>query len=221
MYVFLMNIYVKGCLIIRNRSEGSICCGILTLFIGELMKKAIACFGDSLMYGFPFGKEQSWLTKVNEMNNNIIMLNYGECGASCDDIFANMKNTVLAKEVKHIMFLGGANDIIQNRPQNFTLMDINKAARWALEQHYNFGLVLLWFTAEPALNEKIGNLRAKICEQFNNSCQLFDLQPAIGFTASELTAAYLDGVHPTLGTYTRLAEYAEPLIEVWLNGGQT
>jgi len=211
---------VKGYLTIRNKLEGSICCGILALFIGAIMEKTIACFGDSLIYGFPFGKTQSWLAKIHEMDSNITMLNYGEGGATCDDIFANIKRTTLVAEVKHIMFLGGTNDILQNRPVKVILSDVKKATMWATDQGYSFGLVLPWLTAESSLNIKIEELREKLCSQFSANCQIFDLQPALGFTVLELSSAYLDGIHPTTGTYDKIGKYANSLIEVWLRGGK-
>ncbi|MPL66999.1 hypothetical protein SDC9_12688 [bioreactor metagenome] len=197
---------------------GSICCGILALFMGVIMKNTIACFGDSLIYGFPFGKEQSWLTRVHKLNTDIILLNYGECGATCDDIFANMKRSALKPEVKHIMFLGGANDVLQNRPIKFVIGDVEQAIMWANGQGYIFALVLPWLTAEASLNRKIEELREKFCAQFSTACQIFDWQPAIGFNRMELSSAYLDGVHPTIGTYDKIGRYASPLIELWLEG---
>ena len=184
------------------------------------MKNTIACFGDSLVYGFPFGKEQSWLTRVHKLNTDIILLNYGECGATCDDIFANMKRNVLKAEVKHIMFLGGVNDVLQNRPIKFVMCDVEQAIMWAKGQGYIFALVLPWFTAETSLNTKIKELREKFCAQFSTTCQIFDLQPAIGFNVRELSFAYLDGVHPTIVTYDKIGKYASSLIEIWLKGGK-
>lgn len=45
----------------------------------------IACYGDSLIYGFPFGIDYSWTAQV-EKNFPVKMLNYGVCGDCCDDI---------------------------------------------------------------------------------------------------------------------------------------
>jgi acyl-CoA thioesterase I len=188
--------------------------------MGVIMKNTIACFGDSLVFGFPFGKEQSWLAKIHNLDNDITLLNYGECGASCDDILANMKGTTLTPEVKYIMFLGGANDVLQNRPVKVIMSDVQKAIMWATDRGYLFALVLPWLTAEASLNIKIEELRGKFCAQFSPACQIFDLQPAIGFNVMELSSAYLDGVHPTTGTYDKIGEYAGSLIKLWLRGGK-
>ena len=77
-----------------------------------------------------------------------------------------------------------------------------------------------WFTAETSLNTKIKELREKFCAQFSTTCQIFDLQPAIGFNVRELSFAYLDGVHPTIVTYDKIGKYASSLIEIWLKGGK-
>ena len=50
----------------------------------------IACFGDSLIQGFPFGNRASWVAAV-EAQGQIKMLNYGLCGDCCDDIFERME----------------------------------------------------------------------------------------------------------------------------------
>ena len=188
--------------------------------MGVIMKNTIACFGDSLVYGFPFGKEESWLTKINKLDSDITLLNYGECGATCDDIFTKMKGTALKTEVKYIMFLGGANDVLQNRPSKFVVSDVEQAIMWAACQGYIFALILPWLTAEASLNKKIEELRKKFSTQFSTDCQIFDWQPAIGFNFMELSSAYLDGIHPTIGTYDKIGKYASPLIELWLGGGK-
>jgi len=181
------------------------------------MKRYIACFGDSLIYGFPFGKEHSWLAKVNLLAQDVILLNYGECGTTCDDILETMKYTVLPEKVHRIIFLGGTNDLLQNRPLRVILSDVEKAITWATDLHYDFGLVLPWLIAENNINEKVSNLRKQLVRQFGNDCHIFDFQAAIGLTQQELSFNYWDGLHPTAHTYEKIGEYAKPLIEKWLD----
>lgn len=64
----------------------------------------IACFGDSLIYGFPYGPASSWLVRVEELCPNLRLLNYGTCGATCDDINDNLFRTVLPQEVSCILW---------------------------------------------------------------------------------------------------------------------
>ena len=54
--------------------------------------KYIACYGDSLVQGFPFGPRYSWTAQVEKLTQ-IKMLNYGVCGDCCDDIIYRMRHT--------------------------------------------------------------------------------------------------------------------------------
>ena len=75
----------------------------------------IACFGDSLIEGFPFAPENSWIAQVKK-NTGIRILNHGICGECCDDIKDRLVWRPLPKEVNHVLFEGGMNDIIQGCP---------------------------------------------------------------------------------------------------------
>lgn len=182
-----------------------------------MMKTCIACFGDSLIYGFPFGKEYSWVAKVNIIAKNANLLNYGECGASCDDIVEKMMQTILPPKVEMIMFLGGANDLLQNRPLKVIIKDIERVLKWTCDFHYTLGIILPWLIAENSINIKMLELRRQIIEQFGSRCRVFDFQPAIGLEQKELSGNYFDGLHPTAKTYEKIGEYAKPLIEKWLD----
>ena len=87
--------------------------------------QTVACFGDSLIYGFPFGPRISWLAEAEKLTGDKF-LNYGVCGDCTDDILSRLKTMPLPAHIKHILFLGGANDIIQMRPQKFILEDLDK-----------------------------------------------------------------------------------------------
>ena len=87
--------------------------------------QTVACFGDSLIYGFPFGPRISWLAEAEKLTGDKF-LNYGVCGDCTDDILSRLKTMPLPAHIKHILFLGGDNDIIQMRPQKFILEDLDK-----------------------------------------------------------------------------------------------
>lgn len=69
--------------------------------------KYVACYGDSLVQGFPFGPRYSWTAQVEKLTQ-IKMLNYGVCGDCCDDIIYRMRQYALPEYVQHVIFLGGA-----------------------------------------------------------------------------------------------------------------
>ena len=56
--------------------------------------QTVACFGDSLIYGFPFGPRISWLAEAEKLTGDKF-LNYGVCGDCTDDILSRLKNMPL------------------------------------------------------------------------------------------------------------------------------
>jgi len=175
----------------------------------------LACFGDSLVQGFPFGNSSSWVAGL-EKQDDIKVLNYGLCGDCADDIFDRMRFRALPAEVKHIVFLGGANDILQGVPEKFTLDIMGKVIKWCEEKHYKLCLVLPLISSDAWMNRRLLNLRQEIEHKFADKAFLLDLQPAIGLTEQERAKAYLDGVHPTDKSYSAMGEYARPLVLEWL-----
>lgn len=175
----------------------------------------IACFGDSLIQGFPFNKNYSWIAEV-EKHENIKMLNYGLCGDCCDDIFMRMKNTMLPEYIRHIIFFGGANDLLQKRPQKVILEDLNSVYLWSMQNHYKLCIVLPWISGDSKFNVYLQELKKQIQDNLADKCYLLDVQSAIGTSSAELQKAYLDCVHPTSATYKNIGAYAAPLIKEWV-----
>lgn len=92
--------------------------------------KRIFCFGDSLIQGFPYNSEYSWIKTV-EKETGIQMLNYGVCGECCDEIFYRMNHNFRADNCTHVLFFGGMNDIIQGKPLKFILEDLTQVVAWS------------------------------------------------------------------------------------------
>lgn len=171
----------------------------------------IACFGDSLVYGFPYANQSSWIAEVERITD-IKMLNYGECGACCDDIYERLKYTFLPSHTDTILFFGGANDILQGRPQSVIIGDIKRAEAFCKEKCYGFIVVLPILTADERLNVRFLRLREAIGNEFQDRIKLIDLQPAIGKSIEEMSLAYFDGLHPKSDTYRRMGAYAAAIL---------
>ena len=174
----------------------------------------IACFGDSLIQGYPYTNNNSWIAEA-EKYAEIKMLNYGVCGDCCDDIFTRLKMTNLPEHVKHILFFGGANDIIQGRPEKHILEDFAKLVKWCEEKNYSLCIVLPLISAEPMLNVQLQSLGRAVYEKYSDKVFMLDLQPAVGMSSLERRLAYLDGVHPKATTYKAMGKYAAPLVSEW------
>lgn len=176
--------------------------------------KYIACFGDSLIQGFPYGNRYSWIAACEE-SKKLKMLNYGLCGDCCDDIFYRLKMYALPEYVKHIVFLGGANDIISGCPYNYTLSMFDKLYAFCQEKNYKLCIVLPLISADDFLNQKLEALKADIIKKYTGKVLLLDLQEAIGTDAKARKLAYTDGVHPTAQTYKAMGNFAMPILEKW------
>lgn len=178
--------------------------------------KYIACFGDSLIQGFPYGPNYSWIAACEE-NRKIKMLNYGLCGDCCDDIFYRLKFYALPDYVKHIVFLGGANDIINGCPYNYTLGLFDKLYAYCQEKDYKLCIVLPLISSDSFLNEKLEKLKNDLLTKFSDkNVLMLDLQNAIGQDAKSRKLAYCDGVHPTSATYQAMGSLAGPVLEKWV-----
>lgn len=177
--------------------------------------QTVACFGDSLIYGFPFGPRVSWIAEVEKLTGHKF-LNYGVCGDCTDDILTRLQTVFLPEQTTHILFWGGANDIIQMRPQKFIVEDLQKTVYYCQDKNLKPGIVLPLVTAESGLNKYLLPLREAISTRFAELVWLLDLQPAVGLTAADRKNAYLDGVHPTAAVYRAMGRYAAPLLKSWL-----
>lgn len=172
----------------------------------------IACFGDSLIEGFPFGPECSWC-KVAEEGSDFRLLNYGVCGECCDDVFWRLSHTNLPEHVEGIIFLGGANDALCGRRPVQVVQDILKVADFAKERGLGLAVVLPLMSDDLDLNAALLEI-TKLLKQQN--LYFFDLQDGIGRSGEELARAYVDGVHPTVATYRKMGLVARQQIENWL-----
>lgn len=175
--------------------------------------KTLACFGDSLIYGFPFSPEYSW-TAVLEKKHGVMVINEGVCGATTDDILDNMRYTLLPEAVKHVLFFGGANDVIQCCPGKATLEIIERVKGLAREKGWKLCIVLPLLSGDASVNEKMEALREEIKKR--EGAFILDLQPAIGSSKDALGKAFVDGWHPKAGVYEKMGEYAAPILAEWL-----
>ncbi len=177
--------------------------------------RIIACFGDSLIQGFPFTSENSWIAEV-EKRTGISMMNYGYCGECCDEIRYRVTSRMIPDGCEHILFLGGMNDLLRKRPVAYILKDMDDALQWSLEQEFHFCLVLPWFCEHRELNLKIKQLRNEMTRRFEGKCLLLDFQKVYPAGVQMHAWFFWDGVHPQSCAYQKMGEYAAPILEKWL-----
>lgn len=180
------------------------------------MKENIACFGDSLIYGFPYNNDSSWLNIVNKYSNTVNCINYGECGFTCDDVYDQMQSFYLPKNVNHILVLSGANDILQERPIKNIISDLANIANWCADRRFALCIILPFLTAYQNYNEKLSLLRKEIFNRTFSENFVLDLQPAIWQDTKIDSDAFFDGIHPTSQTYAKIGFYAIPFLDKWI-----
>ena len=176
----------------------------------------IACYGDSLIQGFPYGPKYSWTAQVEQLTQ-LKMLNYGICGECCDDIVFRVRQYALPAYVKHILFLGGANDILQGRKLEAVMDDYKRLLAFCEEKQYQLCIVLPFISADAYLNRQLLNLKQELVMHYAHKALLLDVQSAIGLDAGARKKAYLDGVHPLAKVYTAIGEYAAPILQKWVD----
>lgn len=177
----------------------------------------IACYGDSLVQGFPYGPKYSWTAKIEELTK-IKILNYGVCGDCCDDIMYRVRQYALPEYVRHMLFLGGANDILQGRRLEAIMHDYERLFSFCQEKNYKLCIVLPFVSTEQALNRLLLNLRQEIESCYADKAFLLDVQPAIGLDAGARAKAYVDGLHPKAATYEAIGAYAAERLKTWVEG---
>ena len=177
----------------------------------------IACFGDSLIEGFPFSQENSWVARVEKVTG-IAILNFGVCGECCDDIKDRLTWRPLEKEVCHYLFEGGMNDIIQGCPLPFSIEQIKLAKQFCDEKQAKFCLVLPWFCGAEELNPPIERMRNAMKKEFEGKCYLLDFEPLLAKEERRMNWFIWDGVHPKAETYEALGNFAAPLLQNWVEG---
>lgn len=177
----------------------------------------IACYGDSLVQGFPYSSAYSWVAVAEKESRGAFKtLNYGLCGDATDDILYRMRQYSLPAHVRSALFLGGANDVIQGRKAAGIIRTLDAVVSLCSERDIRLCLVLPFISTEASLNRLIEGLRDAIAERFRSRAFILDLQPAIGLTPGERFKAYVDGIHPKAATYEAMGKYAAPVLAGWL-----
>lgn len=178
----------------------------------------IACFGDSLVQGFPYGNDYSWVaTSEKLLGAKVKLYNYGLCGDCCDDILYRMRSYPLPKEVTHIIFLGGANDVLQGCSREYTLNVFPKLLDFCREHEYKLAIILPLISGDEYYNRALLNLKQDLEHRYKDKIELFDVQSVIGTTREERLKAYIDGFHPRVTVYEALGSYLADKLENWIN----
>lgn len=185
------------------------------------MRTKIYCFGDSLVYGFPYLPEASWIETVNVTSDKLCCVNYGVPGATFDEVEDKIKLTCFPATVQYLLVLAGTNDLLMGRPLQYILCNCVSLAKWCEGKNIYLGVVYPFYTAHADFNAKISNLRAKMQQDLRGvpGISLLDLgQIIVDNVGAE--GQFFDGVHPTAELYQSIGLAAVPLLEEWVSVGK-
>lgn len=168
----------------------------------------IIALGDSLTYGYPFGKNLSWV-KLAEQELRVSLLNQGINGDTLREMLRRLTVDVLDLKPEFCIVLGGTNDVYQGAA--LSLMQSNFAKIISLlQEHHIKPLVGL----PPPLGDDVFE---KELAKFRRWLKRFAKEehfPAVDFYTpfvdpekkQAMPSCYEDGVHPSAKGYQQMAK---------------
>ena len=171
----------------------------------------IACLGDSLTWGFPYGPKYSWVYLVGQ-RTGLNLINMGINGNTTEDMLHRFIPQVVKANPTHVIIMGGTNDIIcrESIPRiTCNLKNIVDAAK-----HHNIQPILGlpiplgWKEAES----RLARVRDWIVNYvIESNLHLIDFSRGFYWQQDdgELQIRWdlmLDGSHPTIEGYEVMAD---------------
>jgi lysophospholipase L1-like esterase len=176
-------------------------------------RKIIVALGDSITYGYPYTPNESWVYRVAGRCGQQI-INQGICGDTTGDMAARFARDVLPLKPDAVILLGGANDI-------FSCLDLGtmteNMAGMVYQAEQQGILPILGLPTPCDFDEKnqLSEFRLWIIEF---ACE--QSLPVIDFYTHLLSdkgkfvdGLAVDGIHPSLQGYKRMAEIAAPVLD--------
>ena len=170
----------------------------------------ILCIGDSLIAGFPYDVDESWVAECGRMTG-IEMINRGICGECCADIVDRLKGQLVATHARHVLLEGGMNDILDYVPMDATMDELRRAITISHDNGAKIAIVMPWRVAAYELNDKIDELRECMTRELIGT-PLIDMEPCLPPLGDRNNCFVWDGVHPTDATYKLIGNYATKII---------
>lgn len=178
----------------------------------------VIALGDSLTYGYPFGKNMSWVEYASK-ELKVPILNQGVNGNTFREMLRRLTVDVLDLKPEICVVLGGANDIYQGAAHELMQSNFKKIAGLLVENKIR-PLVGLPPPLEDEVFEK--NL-AKFRRWLKSYAKEEELK-TIDFYApfidpkkkKPMATCYEDGVHPSSKGYQGMAKAAIKVLQTEL-----
>ncbi|MCE9623898.1 MAG: GDSL family lipase [Deltaproteobacteria bacterium] len=175
----------------------------------------VIALGDSLTYGYPFGKNMSWVEYASKELKTPI-LNQGVNGNTFREMLRRLTIDVLDLKPELCVLLGGANDVYQGVSQDLMRSNFTKITE-LLEEGKIRPLVGLPPPVEDEVFEKELAKFRRWLKSFAKEKRFSTIDfygPFIDTKKKKLNAAcYEDGVHPSSKGYQGMAKAAIKVLQ--------
>ncbi len=166
------------------------------------MKAFAVALGDSLIYGYPYGPEASWVRRASELSGQKL-INAGQNGATGSDLIPSFPRSVLPHDPSYVIIGTGTNEAL--RGESLSSYERNLGILQELAGQH--GITPIFILPIPILSSEeqhLAELRTIIHEQ---SCATLNFyRPFLDArTRTPDPRWYVDWIHPTRAGYRRLA----------------
>lgn len=175
--------------------------------------KVIVALGDSITYGYPYTPNESWVQQVASRCGQQIV-NRGVCGDTTGGMAARFTSDVLRIKPKSVILLGGANDIFSYI--QLAIMRENMADMVQLAEQQGI-LPILGLPTPCDFDEKgqLSQFRQWLAEfASTKSLPVIDFYtPLLSCNGKFADGLAIDGIHPSLQGYERMADIAVAVLD--------
>lgn len=175
----------------------------------------LIALGDSLTYGYPFGKAMSWVHYA-EQTLGVGILNQGVNGDTFREMLLRLTRDVLDLKPEICIVSGGANDVYQGMDPKLMESNIQKILSRLKENKIQALIGLPAPVEDPEFEKELAKLRRWLKKNFKGTpVKLIDFNAAfIDPKKKKLIPAFFeDGVHPSSKGYQAMAKEAVKVLK--------
>ena len=181
----------------------------------------IVSIGDSIIYGYPHRRGQSFTGLLREQYGYDI-INKGVNGDTCEGVLARFEKDALSKNPEMILLHIGTNDFIEGKGPDYVLSKVMEMVNMAGE---NKVVVLTPILTYPELASK--RWIAADYSSINMNMEIYagmlagagipyiDTQAFAAEYAKDkhMESVYVDGIHPGVTVHKAIAEYIDKVLK--------
>lgn len=180
-------------------------------------RPAVACLGDSITHGFPYGQKDSWVFLAGE-KLGLDMINLGINGDTTGGMLWRFGRQVIPRGPSHLVIMGGINDVLMGIGTEEILFNIREITARSLAN----GICPVIGVTTPLAGEALDYYDRQalpVLEDLRRGIRRYAFEsdiPAIDFHSALVgqggiadSGLLVDGGHPNREGYRRMARVAE------------